>query len=73
LRTISSRVRPSGLLTGTQRAVGRSADAVHSVSGTTCVVIEGSGHVPYVEQPAQLFTPLRAFLRDTGSLPSAVT
>jgi proline iminopeptidase len=41
--------------------------------GTTCVVIEGSGHVPYVEQPAQLFPPLRAFLRDAGSLPPAVT
>ena len=41
--------------------------------GTTCVVIDGSGHVPYVEQPAQLFTLLRAFLRDTGSLPSAVS
>jgi len=41
--------------------------------GTTCVVIDGSGHVPYVEQPAQLFTLLRAFLRDTGSLPPAVS
>jgi proline iminopeptidase len=41
--------------------------------GATCVVIEGSGHVPYVEQPEQLFPPLRAFLRDTGSPPSAVT
>jgi proline iminopeptidase len=41
--------------------------------GTTCVVIDGSGHVPYVEQPAQLFTLLRAFLRDTGSLPFAVS
>jgi proline iminopeptidase len=41
--------------------------------GTTCVVIDGSGHVPYVEQPAQLFALLRAFLRDTGSLPSAVS
>ena len=41
--------------------------------GATCVVIEGSGHVPYVEQPAQLFPPLRAFLRDAGSLPPAVT
>jgi len=41
--------------------------------GTTCVVIDGSGHVPYVEQPAQLFPLLRAFLRDTGSLPPAVT
>src|SRR5688572_2705897 len=41
--------------------------------GTRCVVIEGSGHVPYVEQPAQLFPLLRAFLRDSGSLHSAVT
>jgi proline iminopeptidase len=41
--------------------------------GTTCVVIDGSGHVPYVEQPAQLFPLLRAFLRETGSLPPAVT
>ena len=40
--------------------------------GTTCVVIEGSGHVPYLEQPEQLFPPLRAVLRDTGSPPSAV-
>ena len=35
--------------------------------GTTCIVIEGSGHVPYVEQPDQLFPLLREFLRDTGS------
>ena len=41
--------------------------------GTTCVVIEGSGHVPYVEQPGQLFPLLRAFLRDTGPLHPAVT
>jgi proline iminopeptidase len=41
--------------------------------GATCVVIEDSGHVPYVEQPEQLFPPLRAFLRDTGSPPSADT
>jgi proline iminopeptidase len=41
--------------------------------GTTCVVIEGSGHVPYVEQPAQLFPLLRAFLLDTGPPHSAVT
>jgi proline iminopeptidase len=41
--------------------------------GATCVVIEDSGHVPYVEQPEQLFPPLRAFLRDAGSPPSADT
>ena len=41
--------------------------------GATCVVIENSGHVPYVEQPSQLFPLLRAFLRDTGSPHPAVT
>jgi proline iminopeptidase len=41
--------------------------------GTTCVVIDDSGHVPYVEQPAQLFPILRAFLRDTGSSHPAAT
>jgi proline iminopeptidase len=46
-----------------------SSEAAASALGTTCVVIEDSGHVPYVEQPAQLFPLLRAFLRDTGSPP----
>jgi len=41
--------------------------------GTTCVVIEGSGHVPYVEQPGQLFPLLRDFLLDTAPSHSAVT
>jgi proline iminopeptidase len=41
--------------------------------GTTCVVIEGSGHVPYVEQPQQLFSHLRAFLSDTSTSSSAAT
>jgi proline iminopeptidase len=30
--------------------------------GAGCVVLEDCGHVPYVEQPAQLFPPLLAFL-----------
>jgi proline iminopeptidase len=29
------------------------------------VVIEGSGHVPYVEQPTALFDAIRAFLADS--------
>jgi proline iminopeptidase len=41
--------------------------------GTTCIVIDGSGHVPYVEQPDQLFSHLRAFLGGSGSSPSAAT
>ena len=41
--------------------------------GTTCVVIDGSGHVPYVEQPEQLFSHLRAFLSDSRTSTSAAT
>jgi proline iminopeptidase len=34
--------------------------------GAQLVVIEGSGHVPYVEQPAALFASIDAFLARTG-------
>ena len=65
---------PALVLHGRQDPIplASSEDAARAL-GATCVVIEDSGHVPYVEQPAQLFPPLRAFLRDTGSHPSAVT
>lgn len=33
-----------------------------------CVVLEGSGHVPYVEQPDALFSAIEQFLGDTSSL-----
>jgi proline iminopeptidase len=33
-----------------------------------CVVLEASGHVPYVEQPATLFGAIVQFLKDTESL-----
>jgi proline iminopeptidase len=49
-----------------------SEDAARAL-GTTCVVIDGSGHVPYVEQPARLFALLLAFLGDIRPSPSAVT
>jgi proline iminopeptidase len=35
--------------------------------GTECVVLHDCGHVPYVEQPAQLFPPLLAFLRERSA------
>jgi proline iminopeptidase len=50
-----------------------SSEAAARALGTTCVVIENSGHVPYVEQPSQLFPLLSAFLRGTGPLQPAAT
>ncbi|MEO8337254.1 MAG: alpha/beta fold hydrolase [bacterium] len=44
-----------------------SSEAAASALGTACVVMEDCGHVPYVEQPAQLFPPLLAFLREPGT------
>jgi proline iminopeptidase len=44
-----------------------SSQAIARALGTGCVVLEDCGHVPYVEQPAQLFPPLLAFLREPAS------
>lgn len=41
--------------------------AVARALGTGCVVLEQCGHVPYVEQPDQLFPPLQAFLREIAA------
>src|SRR3954468_18759738 len=46
-----------------------SSQAVARALGTECVVLNDCGHVPYVEQPAQLFPPLLAFLREQGASP----
>ncbi|MCC6927860.1 MAG: alpha/beta fold hydrolase [Gemmatimonadaceae bacterium] len=35
--------------------------------GARCVVLEGSGHVPYVERPDALFSAIGQFLEDTSS------
>jgi proline iminopeptidase len=45
-----------------------SSEAAAGALQTWCIVLEDCGHVPYVEQPAKLFAPLRAFLRE--SIPS---
>lgn len=37
--------------------------------GTECIVLDDCGHVPYVEQPDQLFPPLLAFLRERRASP----
>lgn len=48
-----------------------SSEAAARALGAPCVVIEDCGHVPYVEQPAQLFPPLLAFLRESTNSPPA--
>ena len=40
-----------------------SSEAAAKAMDADLVVIDGSGHVPYVEQPAQLFAAIREFLR----------
>jgi proline iminopeptidase len=43
-----------------------SSEAAAMAMGAALVVIEGSGHVPYVEQPHALFSAVRDFLRRNG-------
>ena len=45
-----------------------SSEAVARALDARLVVIEGSGHVPYVEQPAALFGAIRGFLGETAHL-----
>jgi proline iminopeptidase len=44
-----------------------SSEATARALGTGCVVLEHCGHVPYVEQPEQLFPPLQAFLGENAA------
>jgi proline iminopeptidase len=44
-----------------------SSQAVARALGTECIVLHDCGHVPYVEQPMQLFPPLLAFLRERST------
>ena len=41
-----------------------SSEAAARALGTSCRILDDCGHVPYVEQPGQLFPPLLAFLRE---------
>jgi len=45
-----------------------SSQAVARALGTDCIVLEDCGHVPYVEQPDNLFPPLLDFLNG-GDIP----
>ena len=44
-----------------------SSEAVAHALGAELLVLEDCGHVPYVEQPEQLFPPLLAFLSEPAS------
>jgi proline iminopeptidase len=46
-----------------------SSQAAARALGTECVVLHDCGHVPYVEQPDELFPPLLAFLREQRASP----
>jgi proline iminopeptidase len=59
---------PALVLHGRQDPIPlESSEAVARALGTTCVVLNDCGHVPYVEQPMQLFPPLLAFLRERSA------
>jgi proline iminopeptidase len=45
-----------------------SSEAAARALGAQLVIIEGSGHVPYVEQPRALFPAVRKFLNETAHL-----
>lgn len=44
-----------------------SSQAAADALNATLVIVDGSGHVPYVEQPGPLFTAIRQFLAGTQS------
>jgi proline iminopeptidase len=46
-----------------------SSEHVAEALGANLLVLDDCGHVPYVEQPATLFPPLLAFLREPAPLP----
>ncbi|CAN5213633.1 alpha/beta hydrolase [soil metagenome] len=46
-----------------------SSQGVAEALGASLLVLDDCGHVPYVEQPATLFPPLLAFLREPALLP----
>jgi proline iminopeptidase len=71
LPTLESLRIPAFVVHGRQDPIPlASSQAAARALGTGCIVIEHCGHVPYVEQPDQLFPPLQAFLRETAVLPS---
>ena len=63
---LSSLAMPTLIVHGRQDPIPlASSEAVAREMGASLVVIDGAGHVPYVEQPAQLFDAVRTFLGRT--------
>jgi proline iminopeptidase len=59
---------PSLVVHGRQDPIPlQSSEGVADALGASLVVLDDCGHVPYVEQPAQFFSAVRAFLRATSS------
>jgi proline iminopeptidase len=64
---LDSIVIPTLIVHGRQDPIPlASSEAAANAMGAQLVVIEDSGHVPYVEQPHALFTAVRDFLAHTG-------
>lgn len=58
---------PTLILHGTEDPIPlASSQAAAAALHAKLVPIQGAGHVPYVEQPQQLFTAIREFLRSTN-------
>ena len=57
---------PALILHGTEDPIPiASSQAASKAMSALFIAIEGSGHVPYVEQPSRLFPPIREFLSAT--------
>ena len=70
LPSLASLKIPSFVAHGRQDPIPlASSEGVARALGASLLVLEDCGHVPYVEQPAHLFPPLLAFLREPTSPP----
>lgn len=62
---------PTLIVHGTEDPIPlASSQAAAAALHAKLVPIQGAGHVPYVEQPQQLFAAIREFLRATGERPT---
>jgi proline iminopeptidase len=68
---LASIKRPALVLHGRQDPIPlASSEEAARLMEAPLTIMEDCGHVPYVEQPAALFSAIDSFLRDTGTQPS---